>query len=435
MNSYPPVTVIGIHAWGKRVGAVAFDPNVSCYAFGYDPDWASGNVQLSPLVMPNRRAPYVFPGLARHTFYGLPGMLADALPDAFGNAVINAWLASEGIAKEDFSSLDRLAYAGNRAIGALNFQPETPIPDLPPTAVALADVVQAAREVITGSVKTTGMLSGTLAQLISIGSSAGGARAKAIVEFNPNTMQVWPRGVTAAGFRPAILKLDGVATAADGSVNTLDEPEQFTRIEYAYYLMAGAAGVNMFPSQLLLEGPRAHFLTERFDRAEDGTPLHVQSLCAIAHLDFRMANAHSYEQYFNTIRQLELGTEALAQAFRRMVFNVAAVNRDDHTKNFAFLCTHEGRWSLAPAFDVTHSYNPKGEWTQRHQMSINGKFENISLADLTITADRYGVPGYKDVITEIVTVTDNWKQFANQAGVAETETHRIEGHIGTFSPR
>jgi serine/threonine-protein kinase HipA len=417
MSEYVPVDVVEVGIWGRRVGAVALDPSLGVYVFEYLPEWVDSGVQLSPLVVPNQVGTFTFPELDRATFHGLPGLLADALPDAFGNQVIDAWLVSQNIDKRRITTLDRLAYAGERALGALTFHPPARALEAPATAIQIADIVTQARAVIAGQADQMGTTHDTLRQLIQVGSSAGGARAKAVLQYNPATDQV--RSAYAEpelGFEPWIMKLDGVTGAADGSVNSLDAALQYTRIEYAYYLMATNAGIAMSESRLLAEGPRAHFMTRRFDSA-GGRRIHMQSLCAIDHLDFRYKNAHSYAQYFDVIRRLGLGEDALTQAYRRMAFNVAAMNRDDHTKNFAFLLPQDGTWTLSPAFDVTHAFNPTGEWTQHHQMSVNGRFDGITLADLYAVADSQGIPAFRKVTEDVLEAVRAWPDFARQAGV------------------
>ena len=417
MSEYVPVDLVEVGVWGRRVGAVALDPSLGVFAFEYLPEWVDTGVQLSPLVVPNQGGTFTFPELDRASFHGLPGLLADALPDAFGNQVIDAWLVSQNIDKRRITTLDRLAYAGERALGALTFHPPARALEEPATAIQIADIVTQARAVIAGQADEMDTTHDTLRQLIQVGSSAGGARAKAVLQYNPTTDQV--RSTYAereVGFEPWIMKLDGVTGAADGSVNSLDAPQQYTRIEYAYYLMATSAGVEMSESRLLAEGPRAHFMTRRFDIA-GGQRIHMQSLCAIDHLDFRYKNAHSYAQYFDVIRRLGLDEDALTQAYRRMAFNVAAMNRDDHTKNFAFLLPQDGTWRLSPAFDVTHAFNPTGEWTQHHQMSVNGRFDGITLSDLYAVADAQGIPGFRQVTDDVLAAVRAWPDFAQQAGV------------------
>jgi len=427
VSVYVAVDVIEVRCWGRSVGALAYDSRLGLNVFEYTPEWISSGVELAPLHMVNRSGTYSFPQLAKETYYGLPAMIADALPDAFGNAVIDAWLAAEGIAKSEIKTLDRLAYAGERALGALTFHPAQQHLQGPATAIQIADIVAGARLVLSGKAAEAGSDHDALMQLIQVGSSAGGARAKAVVQYQPHTHQFRSGYVSAEpGFEPWLMKLDGVSKSADGSVNSLDRPEQFTRIEYAYYLMAQAAGITMSECRLYEEGNRAHFLTRRFDRDSEGGRIHLQSLCAMDQLDFRYRDTHDYSQYFNVIRRLGMGTEELTQAFRRMVFNVVGMNRDDHTKNVGFLLREDSTWNLAPAYDVTHAFNPEGKWTQRHQMSINSKYEFITLADIYEVGSAQAIPAYKSVVAEILDVVDSWVTFANLAGVSTESQKRIE---------
>lgn len=436
MGAYIPVEVIEVRCWGRSVGALAYDPKVQLNVFEYSPEWVATGVELSPLHLPNRVGTYMFPELSKETFYGLPAMIADALPDAFGNAVIDAWLAERGVDKAEISSLDRLAYAGERALGALTFHPTQQGLDGPTTAIQLADIVTEARALLAGKIPSTESTHGALSQLIQVGSSAGGARAKAVIQYNPSTYQIRSGySATESGFEPWLLKLDGVSNAADGSINSLDAPAQYTRIEYAYYLMAQDAGISMSECQLLPEGPRAHFLTRRFDRDTSGERIHLQSLCAMDHLDFRFHNTNSYAQYFNVIRSLGMGQNEISQAFRRMVFNVVALNRDDHTKNFAFLLPRNGTWLLAPAYDITHAFNPRGQWTQRHQMSINRKFDQITIEDFHAVGDSQGIPAYKSIVKEVLSAVENWVEFAEKAEVNLETRGRIATEMREHSPR
>ena len=445
MAGYSPVTLIEVKAWNTRVGAIEFDPVSQVYVFEYAPDWLASKVELAPLTMPLRQADprFSFSNLDRQTFKGLPGMIADSLPDAFGNAVIDAYLAENGIPASRITTLDRLAYLGQRGMGVLEYHPVSTNFQHSPSAIQIADLVVGARTVIAGNIDRSKDISEAIQALIQVGSSAGGARAKAVIAFNPQTGQVRsPLAEAAAGFQPWLLKLDGVSAAADASVNSQDAPDEYTRIEYAYYLMAQASGIQMMESQLLLEGDRAHFLTKRFDVDESGERVHAQTLCALAHLDFRMKQTHSYAQYFEAIlglaqadpltasgQELADSANALEQAFRRMVFNVAAMNRDDHTKNFGFLLGKGGSWKLAPAYDVTHAHNPVGEWTQKHQLSINGKFDGITLRDIHSVGDRFDVPGYRQIAREVLSAVSHWPDFAGEAGLSRAQTQRIANDL------
>lgn len=435
--SYQPTDVIEVLAWGHRVGAVAQNPATGWYAFAYDSDWVAGGFELAPLHMPLRREPYEFSQLRPETFHRLPALLADALPDAFGNALVDAWMAEQGVATDQITPLDRLAYAADRAMGALEFRP--PARDTkadPSTAVQLADLVLAARLTVSGQFDSDTAVRAALAQLIQVGTSAGGARPKAVVAFNPASSQVRSAyGPPADGFEQWLIKLDGVsATGLDGHGDRLGDSAPYGRIEYAYSLMAAAAGIDMTPCLLLAEGPRRHFMTRRFDRGPDGERHHLISLCALAHLDFNLVATHSYDQYLQTVVALDLNPDDLQQAYRRMVFNVMAVNRDDHTKNFAFLRPEHGAWRLAPAYDITHAYRPDSRWTSRHLMAVNGKFEDITLDDLHAVGERNHVPGYRKTIREVAAAIDAWPQFADQADVDDQSTTAIGDDIGRFRP-
>jgi serine/threonine-protein kinase HipA len=435
--SYRPASVIEVLAWGRTVGAVALDPETGWYAFAYTPEWIEAGVELAPLHMPRRAEPYEFPELSRATFYGLPALLADALPDAFGNALVDAAMAEQGVAASDITPLDRLAYAADRAMGALEFRPPARLEGRDPaTGVALADLVLAARRTVEGVFDRDETAKAALRQLITVGTSAGGARAKAVILYNPATSQVRSAySAPAPGFEQWLIKLDGVGgTAMDGHSDRLGESAPYGRIEYAYSAMAQVAGLEMTECRLLAEGPRRHFMTRRFDRAPDGERIHVISLCALAHLDFNITGAHSYDQYLQAAEALGLDRDALAQAYRRMVFNVFAVNRDDHTKNLAFLRRADGPWELSPAYDVTHAYNPQSRWTSRHLMSVNGKFEGIGLADLYAVGERHQVPGYRSIVRDVAGAVASWGQFAEASEVGPDVAKSITADMERFRP-
>jgi serine/threonine-protein kinase HipA len=346
-------------------------------------------------------------------------------------------MAQQGISVGSVTPLDRLAYAADRAMGALEFHPSAREgSDDVPTAVQLADLVLAARLTVRGEFESDETVRAALQQLIHVGTSAGGARAKAVVAFNPRTSQVRSAySPPEAGFEQWLIKLDGVsATGMDGHSDGLGEGAPYGRIEYAYSVMAEAAGIVMEPCQLLAEGPRRHFMTRRFDRGPDGDRRHAISLCALAHLDFNMTGAHSYDQYLQTVKALDLDREAVQQAYRRMVFNVMAVNRDDHTKNLSFIRRQEGEWELAPAFDVTHAYSAGSPWTSRHLMAVNAKFDDISNDDLYAVGERNDVPGYKRVVREVRSAVDAWRTFGAVAEVSEDVLESIEADMTRFRP-
>ncbi len=421
-----PVDVIEILIWGKRVGAASADLGLASYAFEYDPSWKRHNVELAPLTMPlsDPRQIFTFPTLPKVTYFGLPSLLADALPDDFGNALIDAWMATKGIEKSAVTVLDRLAYMGKRGMGALEFRPVRGSNTESSAPIEMKQLVEEARRLVEGSFAVDHEAKAALANIIRVGTSAGGARAKAVIAWNPNTDEVRSgQFYTAAGFQHWLLKFDGV-----GKDKELGTGEGYGRIEYAYSLMAKKAGIHMFPCRLLEENGRAHFMTKRFDREDilgKTHKHHMQTLCAINHLDFRQRGTHAYEQLFMTIGKLGLDDAAKSQTFRRMAFNVMARNCDDHTKNFAFVLKQGQSWQLAPAYDVTHAYNPKGKWTYQHLMSVNGKFQDITRADLMEVADRFGVRRSKDALADIRAALNNWSDFAKDAGISLSLSDKV----------
>lgn len=435
--TYQGVDYVDVLAWGQWVGRLATDPGSGFCSFAYTPQWIATGIELAPLRMPLRAEPYQFPELAVETFLRLPALFADALPDRFGNALVDAWMAEQGIDRRDITALDRLAYAGDRTMGALTFAPPRGPVDVEPSVVQVADLVQAARRTFAADASTPEGLGDALRQLIRVGTSAGGARAKAVILYNRATGQVRSgHAPHEPGFEDYLLKLDGVSSVGlDGHGSDLGATSPYGRIELAYFLMARDADLTMEHCELLPEGPRAHFLTRRFDRGPRGERHHVVTLCALAHLDFNQPGAHSYDQYFDAVRELGLDGEALVQAYRRMVFNVAAVNRDDHTKNLSFRLPYGGRWELAPAYDVTYAHSSSGRWTQRHQMLVNGKTEDITLADLHAVGDRNDVPGYRRVVREVLAAVSRWPGHAQAAGLPADDVARIAADLDRFRPR
>lgn len=430
--------------WGTRIGAVAWDKDRELGYFEYDPSFLTAPVEVSPIVMPKSPGVKSSPALPRATFKGLPGLLADSLPDKFGNALIDQWLADRGRNPASFSPVERLCYIGRRGMGALEFHPsvndlsmESEAVDIK-ALVTLANKILSKREGLNTALSPEderGMEEG-LRQIISVGSSAGGARAKATIAWNPNSHEVRSGQLTAPqGFEYWLLKFDGVAENRDKE--RLADPLGYGRIEYAYYLMATAAGISMSPCRLEKENGRAHFMTKRFDRSDNGEKLHMQSLCALAHYDFNQAGAYSYSQALQVIKQLRMADErqALEQQFRRMVFNIMARNQDDHTKNIAFLMDKSGQWSLSPAFDVIYSYNPQGQWTSRHQMTINGKRDDFERQDLLAVASHGNIKTRRAraIIDEVADALQMWPRLAEQAGVASEMIEAI-GNTHRFIP-
>lgn len=420
-TAFRQVEVIHVYMWGKHMGAVAMQPAYGFYGFSYTDAFKRSGIEPSPLKMPTGgEEVFVFPNLPEQTYSRLPSLLSDALPDAFGNALINRFMAERGFAPEAVSPLDRLAYMGKRSMGALEFKPSPLDASRSATAIDLNELVGEAKEAISGSVSSEAEAKTSLQHIIDVGTSAGGARAKAVIAWNQETNEI--RSGQAAscpkGFEQWLLKFDGVTN------RLLGDPDEFGKTEYAYHLMARAAKIKMTDCRLLEENGRAHFMTKRFDR--DGSIRHhIQTLCAMAHLDYKLKGVHAYTQLFNTIRELALPYEDLEEAFRRMVFNVMARNCDDHTKNVSFILKQGEAWRLAPAYDMTFSYNPASEWIQQHLMSVNGKFKDFSLADLQAEARVHKVGTSSAVIKEVRDAVARWPEFARIAGVSPKETQRI----------
>jgi serine/threonine-protein kinase HipA len=383
-------TVAEVRLWGSSIGAVSVKGPGEIATFEYTSAFRRSGIEVAPLMMPLDQAVYSFPDLPRESFHGLPGMLADALPDKFGNAVIDAWLASQGRLPQDIDAVERLCYTGTRGIGALEFKPAQG-PQSPKSTVLKVDsLVTLASDVLSNRENLQASFADphkehALREILRVGASAGGARAKAVIAWNSTTNEVRSGQVKApSGFEYWLMKFDGVTNNKD---RDLADPQGFGAIEYAYSLMAKAAGIRMSECRLFEESGRRHFMTKRFDRLDDGEKLHMQSLGALAHFDFNNPVAHSYEQALTVIRRLGLPMEAVEEQFRRMVFNVIARNQDDHVKNIAFLMDKSGKWSLSPAFDIMYAYNPSGAWTASHQMSLAGKRDGFTLADLKAVAE------------------------------------------------
>lgn len=409
-----------VSLWGRRIGSVALTGDVA--VFQYDPKFARSGIQVSPLTMPLSRAPRSFPALPRATFHGLPGLLADSLPDRYGNTLINAWLARQGRTPESFDAVERLAYTGSRGMGALEYSPTTgPAPTVSDAIDvaelhALAEEMLADREALHGDL---GDRTAAMKHLLQVGTSAGGARAKAVIAWHPETNDVRSGQIEAgSGYEYWLLKFDGVRGNRD---KELEDPAGYGALEYGYHLMALEAGVEMTACRLLSEGGRRHFMTRRFDRV-GGRRLHMQSLAALAHWDFNAAGAHSYEQALQIVRRLGLPMDAVEQLFRRMVFNIVARNQDDHVKNIAFLMDRSGAWSLSPAFDVTYSYNPVGDWTSQHQMTLNGKRRRFDRDDFEACGRLVHLKRGRaaSLLDEVTAAVRRWPEFAERAGVPES---------------
>ncbi|HEV7495993.1 type II toxin-antitoxin system HipA family toxin [Baekduia sp.] len=416
------MTIAAVTLWGSRIAAVSIAGRERYATFQYDEAFVRSGLQLSPAQMPLRNVPYRFPGLPADAFRGLPGLLADALPDRWGTALVDAWLASQGRDEASFDVVQRLCYVGSRAMGALEFEPAQGPQSDDATDLQVGGLVALASEVLAQRSAFVAELSehpeeAAMRAILEVGTSAGGARPKAIIAYNDATGQVRSGQVDAEpGFRQWLLKFDGVARAGD---HGLQDPQGWGLIEFAYASMAVAAGIEMTESRLLAENGRHHFMTRRFDRPDGGGKLHVQTLGALEHISYNEPGIYSYERALLLMRKLGLGTPAVEQQFRRMVFNVVARNQDDHVKNIAFLMDRSGAWSLAPAYDVTWAWKAGNPWLDRHQMSINGKRDGFTIADLRGVERLAGLTRgrARAILAEVGEVVGKWPAFAEAAGV------------------
>jgi len=427
-------TLAEVKLWERTIGAVFLADGDDVATFEYDPAFAQSGIQVSPLHMPLSQNLFSFPALARATFHGLPGLLADTLPDRFGNALIDAWLASQGRKASTFNAVERLCYTGTRGMGALEFFPTQGPRERTSHPIDVEELVRLASDILQQREHVHAEMADSavpdpLRDILQVGTSAGGARAKAVIAWNPETQEVRSGQVQAdIGFEHWLLKFDGVSGNRD---KELEDPQGYGLIEYAYSLMAKDAGIDMMPCRLLSENGRNHFMTKRFDRTAAGEKLHMQSLGAIAHFDFNQAGAYGYEQCMQIMRQLDMPAASLEQQFRRMAFNIIARNQDDHVKNIAFLMDKQGTWTLAPAFDVTFSYQPSGDWTHAHQMTLQGKRDGFTLEDFKAAGKAVGlVRGRAErIVREVQEVVAMWTQYAEQVGLDDIVQRKIDGNL------
>jgi len=415
-----------IRIWGELAGAVLWNEQEQLASFQYDPNFLRNGWDLSPLKMPNKNGSriYRFPELRKgkdkiyDTFKGLPGLLADALPDRYGNQLINAWLVQQGRLENSMNPIEQLCFIGNRAIGALEFEPAQLSSNKTAFSIEIDSLVETAQKILSGKrAFSTNLYTDeerALNDIVKIGTSAGGARPKAVIAFNPKTAEVRSGQTNVPrGFEHWLIKLDGVSDEQFG------ESSGWGRVEYAYYLMAKACGIEIMESRLLEENQRAHFITRRFDREDGNIKHHVQTLCGIQHYDYNNMHAYSYEQLFQTMRSLKLSYPEAEQMFRRMVFNVMAKNCDDHSKNFSFRLKKGERWELSPAYDLCYSYDPQSIWVSQQTLSINEKRKNINKNDLMTIANANTIKKGEKIISEINEIIREWKYFADQANVRE----------------
>ena len=421
-----------IRLWGTVIGAVSLDDQNRTADFEYNPSFVQSGIQLSPVVMPLKKGIYRFPELPYETYHGLPGLVSDSLPDKFGNSIIDVWLSKQGRLPESFNAVERLCYTGKRGMGALEYYPVIASENID-EKINVSELVELASMVLRNRKSLNIVLdecnkaemNTALSQIISVGTSAGGARAKAVIAWNPETNEV-RSGQTenSKGFEHWLIKFSGVA----GNKDKEDEDrEDFGIIEYTYYLMAKEAGINMSECRILDDGKNSHFMTKRFDRDDKGNKFHMQTLCAMAHMDFNQAGVYSYEQFFSVMNKIGMHHLDSVEAFKRMVFNIYAFNCDDHTKNISFLMDKQGQWKLSPAYDVSFAYNPNGLWTSSHQMTVNGKRKNFTELDFENCA-KFGNLSHREVknaIADVKAAVSNWKIIAKNTGVSQRRIDEI----------
>jgi serine/threonine-protein kinase HipA len=425
-----------VKIWGTVVGAIAWSEITGYATFEYDPTFKMKGWDLSPLQMPinGNKSSFNFPALRKRndpaldTFKGLPGLLADVLPDRYGNELINLWLAQQGRQLDSMNPVEMLCFIGTRGMGAVEFEPTTLKESKQTFSVELDSLVDIAQKMLSKKEAfITNMKADeekAMMEILRIGTSAGGARPKAVIAYNEKTGAV-KSGQTNApkGFEHWLIKLDGVSDVQLGA------SKGYGRVEMAYYNMATACGIDMMPSKLMEENGRAHFMTQRFDREEGATKHHMQTFCAIKHFDYNQINSFSYEQLFQTMRELKLSYADAEQMFRRMVFNVMARNCDDHTKNFAFRLKKDSNWELAPAYDICHAYQPKHQWVSQHALSINGKRTNVTRDDLLILGKSIKNKKAAETIDEISDTVSKWKTFADEVKVLPTLRNEINNTL------
>ncbi len=424
------IRTVKVKLWGTTIGYLHRQDN-EMIGFQYDENFIPSGIQISPLKMPLSNATYSFPTLPEETFSGLPGMLADSLPDKFGNIVIKHYLESQGRTEDSLTVLEKLCYTGKRGMGALEYEPATDIVDVD-EEIDIDALTKLAADILSERENLNLKYNDNMiAQLMQGSSSVGGARAKTLIALNPETNDVRSGQISAGeGFEYWLLKFDDIANNRDKDKKP--DNKEYTRIEYAYYLMAKNAGIEMSECRLLRENGRAHFMTKRFDRnGATGEKLHMQSLCAIAHMDFNSPRMYSYEDAFDVMRQLNLPHNDFVQLYKRMIFNECAKNYDDHTKNIAFLMNKKGVWSLSPAYDVTFSYNKNSTWVNAHQMLINGKSDGITKDDFMSVAKKSGIKKTEaeKCISQIKKAVSEWKNVAEEAGLSMKKAERIQSYF------
>lgn len=419
------VTTAFIHIWDQLVGAVAWDEASKTASFEYDKKFDLQKYPLAPIKMPNKEVIYSFPELAdTETFKGLPGLLADVLPDRYGKELINIWLAQQGRPENSLNPVELLCFVGKRGMGALEFEPATHTKDY--TAdIELESLIDITKSILEKReevlLQTSDEMKDVMMSILKMGTSAGGARPKAIIAYNEKTGQI-RSGQTLAdkNFEHWLIKFDEVSDVQFGTSTG------YGKVEMAYYKMATDFGIEMMESRLIEENNRFHFMTKRFDREKGNKKIHIQTFCAIQHYNYNYITSFSYEQLFQTMRLLRLDYAQAEQMYKRMVFNVLARNCDDHTKNFAFMLKEGDAWRLAPAYDVCFAYSPESHWVSQHNLSINGKRKDFTRKDLLHIATQNNIRNPERIIEEGLEVVQNWKRYARDYDVDKKKMEAID---------
>lgn len=426
--------IVDVKLWEQNVGSLIWNEKQDIAAFQYEPKFLRSKLDISPLMMPLKKSSedrvYQFLNTKNPCFGGLPGLIADSLPDKFGTQIINEWFSSHGLSNEQITPLDRLCYVGKRGMGALEFEPSHQFKELEESSILhIEELTKLADSIFNNRASFQEKLhqeNKSILDILKVGTSAGGAKPKAIIAYNDTTGEVRSGQIKAPeGFHYWLLKFDGTTFMEHDKIT--NNPKGIGNIEYAYYRMAQSCGINMMESRLLVEHDYSHFMTKRFDREDNGEKLHVQTLAGIAHYDRDVR--HSYEEAFGVMRKMKLSYPQMEEFYRRMVFNVVMRNHDDHTKNHSFIMNKQGEWKLAPAYDLCYSYSPSGRWTNRHQMSLNGKQDNFSYNDLIDVANKAGINRANEIIEKIVDVASHWKEYAKDCGVKDSHAKEIEQNL------
>ena len=405
------------------VGVCDFTPHTGKVFFQYSPDFLQTGIALSPLLMPLENRVFEFDErvYSPQTFRGLPPLIADSLPDDFGNKMLSQWLVKNNISQNALHPLEKLCYVGKRGMGALEYEPSYEREDFNDN-VSIADLLTVANEVYfhkTNEAIPLNDYSQSLSTLLRIGSSVGGARAKALIAINEKTQEIKAGDILQGeDYEYYLIKFDGLKDGKE------IEPGGYGILEFIYHKMAVDSKIEMTECRLLAENGRSHFLTKRFDRT-GGNKIHTSTLCGMAGVDFRQPNLIGYEDVFRILNLLNMDYSQKEQLFRRMVFNVLAFNHDDHTKNISFM--YEGdKWQLAPAYDMVFAFDPESYWLRNHNININGKNNNITTDDILTVGEKFGIKKKEGILADIAEVIRNFRYYADKYSYPKIGANAID---------